>query len=587
MARITLRRAFQIILFIFTAIFFVVVKHLVDRVEATHGDHKVEAPAAPPLAGSFQPVRLDSRIVSSAASGLAILPAPDSNKHFLAVANFYGSSSLYELNADAAGLAPRFMQSFSTKAAHDWEVVALPGGRLQLVAAEYDATRSLVYELNATGTTLKPPEPLPGWPDCGDTDPNACANWASSGECTRNPGFMHSSCPSSCGKCNSVFGPLVAVQLLPGLGGTTARHLRLPDKPPPPIDPQERDRMKASATSSSTLSTPMRDFLLVANYKSPSHESVAVYEWTRKWQIDATGYRSRSSRWELFGYLDAAGTGEFTHCRIPGATPSSEQHLIIASTWNVNGSFAASSLVYSFNTHGVDVTSTFVLRQAIGTSGSHDAECFTTGSGETYLLLANGRRDDNTRDVPSKVYRYDRTKKFFVSHQSISTVGCHDIELITLPPPPPPRSGAKQQQKPTILALVANGASFHRREGRVGDKHGKEADLEEEACDNPSVEVYRWEEERRFFHRIETWEANGCATYVKAWRTVPPQSDEHGGTRILVAVAIERTATEGLPAAKQTTPRVKGGAPKADSGTSGGGSYDASVLVYEWQWHNQ
>ena len=43
---------------------------------------------------------------------------------------------------------------------------------------------------------------VPRFPPCDD-DPKveACASWATSGECDRNPGFMKSSCPKSCDAC--------------------------------------------------------------------------------------------------------------------------------------------------------------------------------------------------------------------------------------------------------------------------------------------------------------------------------------------------------------------------------------------------
>mmetsp|Transcript_21811 Transcript_21811/g.50147 ORF Transcript_21811/g.50147 Transcript_21811/m.50147 type:complete len:193 (-) Transcript_21811:194-772(-) len=35
---------------------------------------------------------------------------------------------------------------------------------------------------------------------CDDSDEN-CADWAESGECERNPAYMHANCAASCGKC--------------------------------------------------------------------------------------------------------------------------------------------------------------------------------------------------------------------------------------------------------------------------------------------------------------------------------------------------------------------------------------------------
>ena len=41
--------------------------------------------------------------------------------------------------------------------------------------------------------------PLPT-PACNDAN-EACAGWAQSGECDKNPGFMHKSCTMSCRLC--------------------------------------------------------------------------------------------------------------------------------------------------------------------------------------------------------------------------------------------------------------------------------------------------------------------------------------------------------------------------------------------------
>lgn len=40
---------------------------------------------------------------------------------------------------------------------------------------------------------------------CADTAAD-CASWAAAGECTSNPGFMHASCPKSCGTCPGMAG---------------------------------------------------------------------------------------------------------------------------------------------------------------------------------------------------------------------------------------------------------------------------------------------------------------------------------------------------------------------------------------------
>ena len=42
--------------------------------------------------------------------------------------------------------------------------------------------------------------------DCKD-EHDACANWAKSGECKANPGFMRASCPVSCDSCPKPLDP--------------------------------------------------------------------------------------------------------------------------------------------------------------------------------------------------------------------------------------------------------------------------------------------------------------------------------------------------------------------------------------------
>jgi hypothetical protein len=37
-------------------------------------------------------------------------------------------------------------------------------------------------------------------PNCKDGN-SSCASWASRGECTRNPAYMHQNCKRSCNKC--------------------------------------------------------------------------------------------------------------------------------------------------------------------------------------------------------------------------------------------------------------------------------------------------------------------------------------------------------------------------------------------------
>ena len=43
---------------------------------------------------------------------------------------------------------------------------------------------------------------------CAD-DHEGCPGWATAGECTRNPLFMHAACPAACGSCSKRIDELV------------------------------------------------------------------------------------------------------------------------------------------------------------------------------------------------------------------------------------------------------------------------------------------------------------------------------------------------------------------------------------------
>ena len=73
---------------------------LARLIQVVGEDLESEAKSGPSatIVGGFVPVLLDRPISSSAASGLAVAPG------LLGVANFYGRSALYSLNARSAGL---------------------------------------------------------------------------------------------------------------------------------------------------------------------------------------------------------------------------------------------------------------------------------------------------------------------------------------------------------------------------------------------------------------------------------------------------------------------------------------------------
>ena len=415
----------------------------------------------------FVSVSSPSMMPANAASGLALLASPVSNTVIVAVANFYGGSIIYRLDTAGTTLSSTNVMELNTRAAHDFEAVDLrPNGPVMLVGAEYDGDATLVYTFvedpNAKQATLA------GWPKCDDSDGLACASWAKAGECVHNPSFMHQSCPKACGRCKALHGPVRAVQALESAGGTSARHIHVSG----------------------------RDLLVVANYKAPEGQAIGIYEWRRE-----------ASEWAWSTHIAVAGAGEFAHCHVA----ETGEDLLVISTWFANNSFSASSWVYHIKaTPDPAGGLSFEPRQALPTEGSHDAECFTSRAGQTILVLANGRRDDGTRDVASAVYTYNAQEGRFVETQRLPTVAAHDVELIEM--------GTSR------LAVVSNGASW--RDGK-------------EVCDN-RVSIFRWDETRRRFAPFQELDAGGCTTFSRAWHVRSGNGSSEG--RTLLAVAVERLA---------------------------------------------
>ncbi|KAF6253042.1 hypothetical protein COO60DRAFT_1628374 [Scenedesmus sp. NREL 46B-D3] len=73
--------------------------------------------------------------------------------------------------------------------------------------AQYQATKVAVRQLDVELS-------------CIDRLPDKCAEWAKSGECTKNEGFMHSNCRKSCNACTRLTYP--AARGLVAVGDTTA-----------------------------------------------------------------------------------------------------------------------------------------------------------------------------------------------------------------------------------------------------------------------------------------------------------------------------------------------------------------------------
>ena len=440
-----------------------------------------------PETSRFVKVRLDRDMQGMAASGLAAVVDDKTSTTYLAVANFWGDSLLFALNTTRQGLAPRLVQRFATKAAHDWEAIQIENQGSMLIAAEYDSERSLVYMFRdrdgvdggvdggsedagggGVSRTRSSMGALEGWPACTDVaGRRSCTDWAKAGECERNPSFMLSRCSESCGRCEGLEGPLVAVQGLRGRGGTAARSFRVAG----------------------------RILLFLANYLAPPGQAVSVFEWG--------GPRER---WRWLAYIDAPGAGEVAYC----PTSTSDEHLLVFPSWFANGSFATSTLIYAVG-HLHSKPPTFTRRQALPSLGSHDAECFQR-SGELYLLLASGRADSGRRDVPSALYRYESRAGAFVHVQPVATTGAHDFEVIAVP-------AAAAAATEELLVVAANGASWSAARGGDG-----------ELC-NTTVDVWRFDDDSSRLVLQQSLDAGGCTTFARAWRA---------GTRLLLGVATER-----------------------------------------------
>eukprot|EP00775_Hariotina_reticulata_P010387 gene10387-10545_t len=96
----------------------------------------------------------------------------------------------------------------------------------------YEATKKAVREMDVEMS-------------CTDQFPDKCVEWVNSGECDKNPTFMHRSCRKSCNKCKPLAYPVANVphtagdltatgQLAQHIGTNQAKAAAAPSPPPPP-----------------------------------------------------------------------------------------------------------------------------------------------------------------------------------------------------------------------------------------------------------------------------------------------------------------------------------------------------------------
>ena len=246
-----------------------------------------------PVARNAEPQRRRSfariaELDSDAASGLAAFMDAEGTS-YVAIANYYGDSALYEFQPISNSL--RKLQTFLSAQAHDWEVVRLADGSTQLFLAETGADRSYIYQLNDSAASARalPDKPVYACADSPDAAAS-CRGWSSSGECERNPAFMHAACAASCGLCERLRGPLVALQQLPVDHASAARHFYVGH----------------------------RLFLGVAE-----RSQVSFYEWAHLSTAAAASHDSAEGKggpWHLFDAIPVAGFCELAHMRLASGT---------------------------------------------------------------------------------------------------------------------------------------------------------------------------------------------------------------------------------------------------------------------------
>lgn len=248
--------------------------------------------------------------------------------------------------------------------------------------------------------------------------------------------------------------------------------------------------------------------------------------------------------------------------------------------------------------------------------------------GETHLVLASGRRDSGSRDLPVIIYTYNPRVGGFVERQRVPSMGTHDVEIVrigraagrnhaefggaaaVMAGHERGREGtgvaAATSEASALFAVIAHGASWSATNPGDGER-----------CEGDSVHVYVWDDADRQFSHYQALAVDGCTTFVRAWEVPAPaegvlaahgavrrahqgvsqQSTEDkmpghaletdsGRTRILLAVAVERTLGTNGPAGT--------GDANASGSRNGQGrreqpipksTFSAEVAVFEWHTH--
>ncbi|GFR42264.1 hypothetical protein Agub_g3161, partial [Astrephomene gubernaculifera] len=234
-----------------------------------------------------------------------------------------------------------------------------------------------------------------------------------------------------------------------------------------------------------------------------------------------------------------------------GGQQQQEEHvLLVGLSYNVNGSFAAKSAVFKWDSSKRQ----FTLWQMLGTSGAHGGRCFTVGHTQQQHPASSGRggssgsgssRHGNgvkssaggavaasktsgeggaatlflaiaeSRSVNSSVWRLDPTDDLFVLHQNVPTVGAHDVQHMGLAVP------SASSSSHSFSAAIASGTAAGTANQHSGSMWGSAVDVlvfanrgADELCSpSQSSPVLVWHPQRRRFESSSAHLAGmQCAT---------------------------------------------------------------------------
>ncbi len=148
-------------------------------------------------------------------------------------------------------------------------------------------------------------------------------------------------------------------------------------------------------------------YLGVANYNNDT---------THKFNSKIYKWNVSTSKFDFFQNIATSGAHDIEHFEI-----GTDHYLGVVNFYD-GSTHKLNSKIYKWNAG----TSTFNFFQNIATSGAHNIEYFTIGS-NNYLGISNSY-NDSTYKVNSKIYKWNSGTSKFDFFQNIATSGAHDIE---------------------------------------------------------------------------------------------------------------------------------------------------------------